>query len=59
MAFYRKKRRKAGPSKNDEKVRRAQTAEDNERAAGTLYTAAEYPITAAYIIRPPIAQPEQ
>jgi hypothetical protein len=36
MAFYRKKRRKAGPSKNDEKVRRAQTAEDNERAAGTL-----------------------
>ena len=27
MAFYRKKRRKAGPSKNDKKVSRAQTAE--------------------------------
>lgn len=38
MAFYRKKRRKAGPSKNDEKVRRGQTAEDQERAAGTLST---------------------
>ena len=35
MVVYRKKRRKVGPSKNDEKVQRAQTAGDQERAAGT------------------------
>ena len=33
MAFYRKKRRKAGPSKNDKKVSRAQTLEDNQSLA--------------------------
>ena len=39
MAFYRKKRRKAGPSKNEKKVGRAQTAEDNERNALVIATA--------------------
>lgn len=34
--FYRKKKRKVGPSKNDEKLQRAQDAEDGARAAGTL-----------------------
>lgn len=34
--FYRKKKRKVGPSKNDEKLQRAQDAADSARAAGTL-----------------------
>ncbi len=34
--FYRKKKRKVGPSKNDEKLQRAQDAAAGERAAGTL-----------------------
>lgn len=34
--FYRKKKRKVGPSKNDEKLQRAQNAADDARAAGTL-----------------------
>jgi hypothetical protein len=34
--FYRKKRRKTGPSKNDEKVQRGREAEAQEHAAGTL-----------------------
>ena len=36
MTFYRKKKRKVGPSKNEEKVRRGQAAEAEESAAGTL-----------------------
>ncbi len=34
--FYKKKKRKVGPSKNDEKLQRAQSAADDARAAGTL-----------------------
>jgi hypothetical protein len=34
--FYRKKRRKTGPSKNEEKVQRGRDADDEARAAGTL-----------------------
>lgn len=34
--FYRKKKRKVGPSKNEEKLQRAQDAADDARAAGTL-----------------------
>jgi len=34
--FYRKKRRKAGPSKNEEKVQRGREAEAEAHAAGTL-----------------------
>ena len=34
--FYRKKKRKVGPSKNDEKLQRAQNEADDARAAGTL-----------------------
>jgi hypothetical protein len=34
--FYPKKKRKKGPSKNDEKLQRAQSAADDARAAGTL-----------------------
>src|SRR3954468_2637166 len=56
MAFYRKKRRKAGPSKNDEKVRRAQTAEDNERAAGTLST--RFPSLRSLRVKVAIATPQ-
>ena len=56
MAFYRKKRRKAGPSKNDEKVRRSQTAEDNERAAGTLST--RFPSVRSLRVKVSIATPQ-
>ncbi len=56
MAFYRKKKRKVGPSKNDEKVRRAQTAEDNERAAGTLST--RYPTVRALKVKVSISTPQ-
>lgn len=56
MAFYRKKRRKAGPSKNEKKVGRAQTAEDNERAAGTLST--RYPYLRALRVKVSIATPQ-
>jgi len=38
MAFFHKKKRKAGPSKNEEKVRRARDAEAVTQAAGTLST---------------------
>lgn len=34
--FYRKKRRKVGPSKNEEKVRRGQSADAQATAAGSL-----------------------
>ncbi len=56
MAFYRKKRRKAGPSKNDEKVRRAQTAEDHERAAGTVST--RFPALRSLRVKVSIATPQ-
>ena len=36
MAFYRKKVRKPGPSKNDKKVSRGEAAEAASRAAGTI-----------------------
>lgn len=38
MVFYKKKKRKVGPSKNEEKVRRGQAAEAEASAAGTLST---------------------
>ena len=38
MAGYFKKRRSAGPSKNEERVRRARADEDQKRRAGTLAT---------------------
>jgi hypothetical protein len=56
MAFYRKKRRKAGPSKNEKKVGRAQTAEDQERAAGTLST--RFPSVRALKVKVSIATPQ-
>lgn len=56
MAFYRKKKRKAGPSKNDEKVRRAQNAEDHARAAGTLAT--RFPALRALRVKVSIATPQ-
>ena len=36
MTFYKKKKRKVGPSKNEEKVRRGQAAQAEADAAGTL-----------------------
>ena len=56
MAFYRKKRRKVGPSKNDQKVRRAQNAEDQERAAGTLST--RFPSLRSLRVKVSIATPQ-
>lgn len=56
MAFYRKKRRKVGPSKNDEKVRRSQNAEDNERAAGTL--SSRFPALRSLTVKVSIATPQ-
>ncbi|UPT75630.1 MAG: hypothetical protein M0D55_08140 [Elusimicrobiota bacterium] len=56
MAFYRKKRRKVGPSKNEKKVGRAQIAEDNERAAGTI--SSRYPHVKALRVKVSIATPQ-
>jgi len=56
MAFYRKKRRKVGPSKNDKKVSRMQTAEDNERAAGTL--SSRFPSLRSLRVKVSIATPQ-
>lgn len=56
MAFYRKKKRKVGPSKNDEKVRRSQAAEDQERAAGTLST--RFPAVRSLRVKVSIATPQ-
>jgi hypothetical protein len=38
MAFFPKKKRKTGPSKNEEKLRRTAAAEAQTQAAGTLST---------------------
>lgn len=56
MAFYRKKKRKVGPSKNEEKVRRAGEAADQERAAGTLST--RYPGIRSLKVKVSIATPQ-
>lgn len=56
MAFYRKKRRKAGPSKNEKKVGRQQNAEDQERAAGTIST--RFPAVRALRVKVSIATPQ-
>ncbi len=56
MAFYRKKRRKAGPSKNEEKVRRAKDAVDHERAAGTL--SSRFPSIRSLSVKLSIATPQ-
>ncbi len=56
MAFYRKKKRKVGPSKNEKKVGRAQIAEENERAAGTLST--RYPFVRALRVKVSISTPQ-
>ena len=56
MAFYRKKRRKAGPSKNDKKVGRAQAEQDAERAAGTLST--RFPAVRSLRVKLSIATPQ-
>lgn len=54
--FYRKKRRKAGPSKNDEKVQRARSAEAQELAAGTLST--RFPGARGVSVRITITSPQ-
>ena len=56
MVVYRKKRRKVGPSKNAEKVQRAQTAGDQERAAGTL--ASRFPFVRSLRVKVSIATPQ-
>lgn len=56
MAFYRKKKRKVGPSKNEEKVRRAGEAADMERAAGTLST--RYPSVRSLKVKVSISTPQ-
>lgn len=56
MPFYKKKRRKVGPSKNDQKVQRAAAAEAEERAAGTL--ASRFPSVRALKVTLSIATPQ-
>ncbi|MDE2489333.1 MAG: hypothetical protein KGM24_00690 [Elusimicrobia bacterium] len=54
--FYRKKRRKVGPSKNDEKVLRGRQAEAETRAAGTL--SSRFPGARALSVRLSIVSPQ-
>lgn len=56
MNFYPKKRRKPGPSKNDEKVRRAESEQANDRAAGTL--SSRFPTLRSLVVRVTVATPQ-
>jgi hypothetical protein len=56
MAFYRKKIRKPGPSKNEEKVRRGEAAEAASRAAGTIAT--RFPGVRSLKLRLSVATPQ-
>jgi hypothetical protein len=54
--FYPKKRRKAGPSKNEEKVQRGREAEAEARAAGTLST--RFPAVRGVKVRITVTSPQ-
>lgn len=54
--FYRKKRRKAGPSKNEEKVRRGREAEAEAHAAGTL--SSRFPGVRGVTVRIAVVSPQ-
>jgi hypothetical protein len=54
--FYRKKRRKAGPSKNEEKVQRGRDADDEARAAGTL--ASRFPTVRGVKVKITVTSPQ-
>lgn len=54
--FYRKKRRKAGPNKNQEKVQRGLDAEAQAHAAGTL--SSRFPTARALKVRIAITSPQ-
>lgn len=54
--FYRKKRRKAGPNKNQEKVQRGREAEAEAHAAGTLTT--RFPSVRGVKIRITVTSPQ-
>jgi hypothetical protein len=54
--FYRKKRRKAGPSKNEQKVQRGLAAEAETHAAGTL--ASRFPGVRGVKVRITVTSPQ-
>ena len=54
--FYRKKRRKAGPNKNQEKVQRGREAEAETHAAGTLAT--RFPAVRGVKVRIVVTSPQ-
>ena len=54
--FYRKKRRKVGPSKNEEKVRRGQAADAEASAAGSL--SSRFPSVRGVRVRITITSPQ-
>jgi hypothetical protein len=54
--FYRKKRRKTGPSKNEEKVRRGRMAEAEAHAAGTV--SSRFPGVAGIAVRIAVISPQ-
>lgn len=54
--FYRKKRRKTGPSKNEEKVQRGRDAEAEAQSAGTL--ASRFPGVRGVKVRITVTSPQ-
>ncbi|MFI5362941.1 MAG: hypothetical protein ACHQ49_13300 [Elusimicrobiota bacterium] len=54
--FYRKKRRKAGPNKNQEKVQRGREADAEAHAAGTLAT--RFPAARGVKVRITVTSPQ-
>ena len=54
--FYRKKRRVVGPSKNEEKVRRGQAADEQASAAGSL--SSRFPSVRGVKVRITITSPQ-
>ena len=54
--FYRKKRRKAGPSKNEQKVQRGRDAEAQTHAAGTL--SSRFPAVRGVKVRIVVTSPQ-
>jgi hypothetical protein len=56
MTFFKKKKRKPGPSKNEEKIRRAQAAQAEERAAGTV--AERFPSVRQIVLKLSVSTPQ-
>lgn len=56
MTFFKKKKRKPGPSKNEEKLRRARDARAEEQAAGTL--AERFPSVRSVMVKLSVSTPQ-